>query len=101
MSIEEQSDELITEVFDMLGFCPCGNPEEIVEDMYQYLRRVKMKHHLPQRYLIYAYLADAHGLTDHFGSVYGAWLTQKGEGILEKMENLRKRIAREGESCVL
>ena len=68
---------------DVLGFCGCGSPDTILRNLERYLDIVeKRKYPKSDGLLVYAYVADAAKLTDHGGSVYGAWLTDKGEKVL-------------------
>lgn len=68
------------------GFCGCGNPEMVLDAMVKFLslRRDNFTYldgSLEQ--LMLAYWADHRGLTDHGGSVYGAWITDAGRRWLE------------------
>jgi hypothetical protein len=83
---------------DEMKFCGCGNPE----DAQDYLRRILAAHKAksddykavervilaePEKAaLIIYYLLDAMGLTEHGGSVYGSWLSDKGQRLLEELE---------------
>lgn len=76
-----------------LNLCGCGNPEDVVDAMLDYLTRVEAgwteprvfqirdDHHLAD--LLLAYLADNRHLTEHGGGIYGVWLTAEGVRWLE------------------
>jgi hypothetical protein len=90
---------------DDLKFCACGDPERIVELIRNYLsyvdeimgadthgsdwatwwkaRREHWELDDDDLYLVIAYIADALGFTEHGGSIYGAWLTDKGRAEIE------------------
>lgn len=91
-----RNEDLCNEVMQMCDFCVCGNPEMVVEHLRQYLMLVKMSHdeRVPDEYrlntiddfyLPYMYTADKAGLTEHGGSVCGAWLTAKGKELLTRL----------------
>jgi hypothetical protein len=87
---------------DSLGFCGCGLPTEamvFLRDVLQVLngkQGVDFKSFdaklgelgLPDgglRYFVF-YMIDHLGLTEHGGSVNGAWLTDKGRDVLAHIE---------------
>lgn len=84
--------EVIKEMFDLFGFCSCGNPWKATEYIKKYLTEISKD--MDKRgdlesdvaYWLTAYLCDAHGLTEHGGSVGGAWLTELGKEWLEKLK---------------
>lgn len=55
---------------------------------YQYYNAWSKAHHglTDNEFLLVAYAADAAKLTEHGGSVYGAWLTQKGDVFAEALD---------------
>jgi hypothetical protein len=85
--------EVINELFDLFGFCPCGAPWKVATYIREYLteiskdlnKRVNLKQ--DAAYWMAGYLCDAHGLTEHGGSVGGAWLTDLGKEWLEKLKS--------------
>lgn len=84
LDTKEYSESLETYIMvDVLGFCACGSPWIILNGLEKYLDVVeKREYREDENFLLYAYVADRAKLTDHGGSVYGAWLTDKGEEIL-------------------
>lgn len=80
------SDELVDEIMYMFDFCTCGAPDVFAEQLYEYLKIVESRTVPDDTYIAYMYLADKAGLTEHGGSVFGAWLTIKGEKLLERMK---------------
>lgn len=87
--------ESIEEAFTsgVLGCCGCGAPEFVAEAMQSYLVSVRDGEHWSYpgagvewaRYLL-KYDAARVGLTEHGGSVDGAWLTDAGKLWLELLE---------------
>lgn len=73
-------------LFDSV-WCSCGSPEIIVKAMGSYLNLFLETGYTPRIYttegLLLAYWADACDLTEHGGSVYGAWLSDKGKKWVE------------------
>lgn len=94
-----------------LGFCGCGDPEGMAELARDYLRwlnacpgldavpiwsisletvayedwRARKPEMTDREELLLAYLLDDKGLTEHGGSVYGAWPTDEGNAWLERL----------------
>ena len=85
---DEREEGLKTEIMDMFGFCGCGRPEVFVEQLRQYLKLVEAKSDVAASdyYAPYMYLADKAGLTEHGGSVLGAWITDKGKELLKRLD---------------
>lgn len=78
------------------GYCACGSPEKIVELMASFLTLARVSdsgmHHTQivdnePLDLMLAYWADRRRLTEHGGSVYGAWVTTAGFRWLELVES--------------
>lgn len=72
-----------------LGWCGCGNPEDIDLAMLAYLDSgtpdiLALPEGLAE--LMLAYIADDLGWTEHGGSVYGAWLTDDGREALTNLK---------------
>lgn len=82
----------------VLELCRCGSPEEVVDAMGEYLERVEEWTSKPwgdkgkgspigkdnhSADLLLAYFAADRNLTDHGGSIYGAWLSDAGKRWLE------------------
>ena len=75
-------------------FCGCGNPEDAAAALLRLLRLHPLYDHheevttwLPDdgvRYLL-LYKLDRDELTEHGGSVGGAWLTSKGEAVRDAL----------------
>lgn len=90
-----------------LGFCGCGNPEDALGVIREYLSVLKVRHDTKDwsyaKYqegitaiigkgpmadgleMLVAYLCDDRKLSEHGGSVGGAWLTVKGESFLRDL----------------
>ena len=83
--------------YEVLGWCGCGTPEKAKRCVRDYLyalsilpeKRERLKQRFGTEYiydnellLCLAYMLDAHGLTEHGGSIGGAWLTRTGEVCL-------------------
>lgn len=93
----ERQDKLEDEVMGLFDFCRCGNPHIFIEGLRQYLTLVKFAHddRIPEEYrdenlqndyyVPYMYLADKAELTEHGGSVFSAWLTDKGKDLLKRL----------------
>ncbi|HYF46707.1 MAG TPA: hypothetical protein VD926_10895 [Acidimicrobiales bacterium] len=79
-----------------LGWCTCGNPEDVDRMMLAYLTarsyddfpKPRAEGVSEDAEMLLAYIADALGWTEHGGSVGGAWLTDDGR---EAMANLARR----------
>jgi hypothetical protein len=77
-----------------LGWCGCGSHEDVDAWMLAYLRsRAGDEWPKPQPEGVsedaaglLAYMADDLGWTEHGGSIYGAWLTDEGRLVIQRME---------------
>lgn len=83
-----------------LGWCACGNPEDVDRMMLTYLEWAEARFDKQSEVswdtpldnvsddakFLLAYIADGLDWTEHGGSVGGAWLTDEGK---EAMANLR------------
>ena len=75
---------------DGLGLCCCGEPERVVRMMADYLNHRNPDYPTivntdgSDAQMLLAYLADKCGLTEHGGTVYGAWLTDEGKRWLAR-----------------
>lgn len=83
-----------------LGWCACGNPEDVDRMMLAYLtaRSVESFPKPPpdgiseDAELLLAYIADALDWTEHGGSVGGAWLTVDGREALANLIAARRDV---------
>ena len=88
---KKRCESLENDVFDLFGFCYCGQPDKFIDGLAHYLNMVAMMKNDNSAWLYtdfdipYMYLADKAGLTDHGGSVLSAWLTPKGEELLDRL----------------
>ena len=77
-----------------LGWCGCGSHEDIDAWMLAYLRSRagdEWPKPVPEGVsedatTLLAYMADDLGWTEHGGSIYGAWLTDEGRLVIQRME---------------
>lgn len=73
----------------IFGFCTCGNPDYEIERIIHVLEILKNRTdeayaelcEESNGYQIYLYLLDERGFTEHGFSIYGSWLTPKGEAL--------------------
>lgn len=91
--------------YDELKWCGCGNAEAALDFMRDVLAAIgpcgkrddwegsrrRMSELIGEESngalaLSYLYMLDAVGLTEHGGSVWGCWLTEKGERILHELQ---------------
>lgn len=81
-------------VFLQEWFCGCGAPESAAERLRDllamhplYENRERLKVLVPDDGLEYLllYMLDHFDLTEHGGSVGGAWLSEKGKAVLEAL----------------
>lgn len=80
-----------------MGMCACAQPSVLIERVLAYLVTSAEEDAggcckvADDNTLVIAYLCDMRELTDHGGSVYAAWLTDKGEALLAAAGRLRAR----------
>lgn len=96
------NDQLLEKTTDWvtshLNFCGCGAPEWLTYYLYKYLDRIdrsKENEDIDQnsyRYkydlILYAYICDSAGWTDHGGSINYCWLTDNGKELLKKLRRI-------------
>lgn len=87
-----------TELRDYLfseWLCGCGNPELATAYLHRALRLFPAYEHVAEwrelvpdegLRLLLAYQLDQRGLTDHGTYIDGAWLTEKGRGLLAALD---------------
>src|SRR5687767_5920549 len=84
-----------------LGFCGCGDPELALKYIGRYLQAYKdtregkitytqRDEHFTSEGEMYFFLywADSKELMEHGTSVWSGWLTEKGEKLLQEINNL-------------
>jgi hypothetical protein len=70
---------------EILGFCGCGNPDEVMIYVKNYLQDCndsKFGSYEDIPYMFLAYWADHNGYTEHGTTVRCSWLTDKGKELL-------------------
>ena len=73
----------------VFGFCGCGDCQYELERLYATLEILKREDRTDRNelydvnngYQIYLYLLDRYEFTEHGSSIYGSWLTDKGEAL--------------------
>lgn len=79
------SDDIVGVFIDMFGMCGCGRPGEILHAFLVELAIAAQRdayatdYEPAEEYLRHA--LDHAGLTEHGGSVYGAWPSSKGKDV--------------------
>lgn len=77
------------------AFCGCGSPEDAFASLTKLLRIVSqpqwldgLKAFVPDEgvQMLLLYQLDKLDLTEHGGSVYGSWLSEKGKEVLAALE---------------
>ena len=93
-------------------FCGCGQPEEATASLLRLLQLHPIYTHQREfdelvssagmQYLL-LYMVDTMGLTEHGGSVGGAWLTDRGEALMERLrlEGVADDFRSLSESCCI
>ena len=93
--------DLITEsVNHLMGWCRCGNPEDVTAMAFLYLTAVENKvgykdgqeiTGIPdEAWLLLSYICDGLEWTEHGGSVGGSWLTDTGKEALRRYAEKRE-----------
>lgn len=84
--------------YGQIGLCGCGKPEEVhrflleclaatcddyetILDHKKVVELVKAKPEIVAEFVLH--FLDDRNLTEHGGSVYGSWLTERGKQVLE------------------
>jgi hypothetical protein len=87
---------------DILGGCGCGLSDEIAERAFQVLNYFSMDHKDRTNSLfsddndealsneILAHWLDSKELIEHGSSIYGSWLTKKGEDLLNTLKSVKE-----------
>lgn len=66
----------------LFGFCGCGDNDYEMKKFREVLLALQQRVCLGFEYQIYLYILDIHEFTEHGFSVFGSWLTEKGEALL-------------------
>ena len=82
------------ELLHELGICGCGMPDETYKAVFEMLKRARDKGKLIESdspyELFMAYTLDHLELLEHGSSIYGSWLTEKGEKMIAALEVFEK-----------
>ena len=73
----------------LLGFCGCGNPDDVmvyVRDMLRQLLVKKWGDYEDMPYMFFVYWANNKGFAEHGISARCSWLTEKGIELLSDIE---------------
>jgi hypothetical protein len=83
-----------------LGWCGCGQPEDIDDAMIELLQSaldqeaedghpgIRLPEKIPMdraAWMLLSYIADEFGWTEHGGSIFGAWITDRGRTALSNL----------------
>jgi len=74
---------------ETIGFCGCGNPEEMMGYIKTMLEKLDSKdwgNYEDKPYMFFVYWADKNGFTDHGTTVRCSWLTEKGKELLNNIK---------------
>jgi len=104
--IKNNREKVISNIKDefvhLLGICSCGNPELVLEGIYNLLILIRDKYKITKAgekyeeligigddrkvnwlYLAILYLLDDKGFTDHGTGIYGCWIDKLGKYYLK------------------
>ena len=104
--IKNNREKVISDIKDefvhLLGICGCGNPELVLEGIYNLLILIRDKYKITKAgekyeeligigdnrkvgwtYLAILYLLDDKGFTDHGTGIYGCWIDTLGKYYLK------------------
>ena len=92
-------------VYGDIGLCGCGDPEGVVSMIGDYLKLKKSQIYIDHDaiaefvdkwdahlMLFMMYILDEKEFTEHGSSVYGAWITEKGEQLLKAIEESKEEM---------
>lgn len=86
-----KANDLIHEV----GICGCGCPEETYQAVHEMLKRAKDRGSIIEPdnpYVLFmAYTLDHLEFLEHGSSIYSAWLTDKGNELLEALDIFKEK----------
>jgi hypothetical protein len=89
---------------EMIGFCGCGNPFEALKytaTVLQFIKDCRTSDTFKDIFEIFPseglgyfvlYTLDHFKLTEHGGSVGGSWLSEKGQMLLDDINELQEEI---------
>jgi hypothetical protein len=78
---------------EVLGFCGCGNPDEILEYTKVMLGKLKNQEwgeYSDHPYMFFVYWANEKGFAEHGSTARCSWLTELGEEILRDIKTVGK-----------
>lgn len=79
VSYNSITDMITGGIFD---FCGCGDNDYEMGKFREVLLAIQQRLRLGYEYQIYLYIFDKYEFTEHSISVFGSWLTEKGEALL-------------------
>lgn len=100
--IEQRKADLETIYFGEIGMCGCGNPKDVKKFIYELLKNHKeyeddydamtenRKRIIKETdtnviFEFVFHVLDHNDLLNHGGSIYGSWLTEKGEKFFDSL----------------
>jgi len=78
-------------LMELLGFCGCGNPEEVAKYVIKFLRildRKNWRDYDDLDYMFFVYWANNKGFAEHGSTARCSWLTDKGKELLAELKKL-------------
>ena len=79
-------EDFVNKFMEHHGFCGCGNPDELIRQVMNYLEKREHPIKTSDDELLMAYFCDREGYTEHGTSVYSAWTSEKGWGLVEQVK---------------
>lgn len=94
MSVQFFAPNEKVKLIDELSICGCGNPKMVYRLIHVVMKEilessVKVTDHVGYYdYMIYQ--LNEQGFLEHGSSIYGSWVTEKGEKLIEALDEMAK-----------
>lgn len=87
-----KSNELV-DMVDELGICGCGQPHEVYKLIHYIMKEISEDGVLTDQTAYYdfvIYQLNNMEFLEHGSSIYGSWITKKGEKLIEALNEMEK-----------
>ncbi len=89
--IELEYEKRVHKIANDLGFCLCGNFEEVLIYIRDFLKKIedrKFDSHEDMNYIFFCHWADKNKYVEHGTTIRRPWLTVKGKSLVGMLNKL-------------
>lgn len=94
MSVQFFAPNEKVKLIDELGICGCGNPKMVYRLIHVVMKEIHESSVRVDDYVGHydymIYQLNEQGFLEHGSSIYGSWVTEKGEKLIEALDEMAK-----------